>query len=192
MPVLAVIGSPDVAADLREAPERFAAGYRAFKIKVGFGAAGADAERTRSVCQALKSAGEPAWCLPTPIRVSALKRRSLMCECLAIAGSIFSSSRSPRTISTAWRAWPRRPCANRRRRGHAFGDDIVRHHERKAARGVSLKAIKLGGVRALFEAGEPVRSARHERQHFLQDRRIERRLGGGPHVAAAARKSPGA
>jgi len=32
-------------------------------------------------------------------------------------------------------------------------DDIRRHHERKAARGVSLKAIKLGGVRALTAAG---------------------------------------
>ena len=34
---------------------------------------------------------------------------------------------------------------------HSPGD-IERHHERKAARGVSLKAIKLGGLRALFEA----------------------------------------
>jgi L-alanine-DL-glutamate epimerase-like enolase superfamily enzyme len=32
-------------------------------------------------------------------------------------------------------------------------EDIRRHHERKAARGVSLKAIKLGGLRALTEAG---------------------------------------
>ena len=32
-------------------------------------------------------------------------------------------------------------------------DDIKRHHERKAARGVSLKAIKLGGIRAVTEAG---------------------------------------
>ena len=31
-------------------------------------------------------------------------------------------------------------------------DDIARHHERKAARGVSLKAIKLGGMRAVVEA----------------------------------------
>src|SRR4029077_1847249 len=31
-------------------------------------------------------------------------------------------------------------------------DDIRRHHERKAARGVSLKAIKLGGLQALVEA----------------------------------------
>ena len=32
-------------------------------------------------------------------------------------------------------------------------DDIRRHHETKAARGVSLKAIKLGGLRALVEGG---------------------------------------
>ena len=32
-------------------------------------------------------------------------------------------------------------------------DDIKRHHEHKAARGVSLKAIKLGGIRAVTEAG---------------------------------------
>ena len=32
-------------------------------------------------------------------------------------------------------------------------DDIERHHERNAARGVSLKAIKLGGLAALLDAG---------------------------------------
>jgi len=32
-------------------------------------------------------------------------------------------------------------------------EDIRRHYEHKAARGVSLKAIKLGGIRALTEAG---------------------------------------
>jgi muconate cycloisomerase len=31
-------------------------------------------------------------------------------------------------------------------------DDIERHHERKAARGVSLKAIKLGGLAAVRDA----------------------------------------
>ena len=35
---------------------------------------------------------------------------------------------------------------------HSF-EDIRRHHERKAARGVSLKAIKLGGLKAVTEAG---------------------------------------
>jgi muconate cycloisomerase len=32
-------------------------------------------------------------------------------------------------------------------------EDIRRHHERKAARGVSLKTIKLGGMRGVMEAG---------------------------------------
>jgi muconate cycloisomerase len=32
-------------------------------------------------------------------------------------------------------------------------DDIRRHHERQAARGVSLKAIKLGGMRGATDAG---------------------------------------
>ena len=32
-------------------------------------------------------------------------------------------------------------------------DDIRRHHEKKAARGVSLKAIKLGGLRGVAAAG---------------------------------------
>jgi L-alanine-DL-glutamate epimerase-like enolase superfamily enzyme len=32
-------------------------------------------------------------------------------------------------------------------------DDIERHHERKAARGVSLKTIKLGGLRGVVEGG---------------------------------------
>ena len=33
-------------------------------------------------------------------------------------------------------------------------DDIRRHHQTKAARGVSLKAIKLGGIGAVTRAGE--------------------------------------
>src|SRR6516165_5924881 len=46
IPVLAVIGSEDAAADLREAQQSFNAGYRAFKIKVGLGSPEADAVRT--------------------------------------------------------------------------------------------------------------------------------------------------
>jgi L-alanine-DL-glutamate epimerase-like enolase superfamily enzyme len=39
-------------------------------------------------------------------------------------------------------------------------DDIRRHHERKAARGVSLKAIKLGGARAVVGAARLCESLR--------------------------------
>ncbi len=58
IPLLAVIGSTEEAADMREAQERWAAGYRAFKIKVGLAPPEADAARTRSVCRMLKARGE--------------------------------------------------------------------------------------------------------------------------------------
>ena len=56
MAVLAVIGSTDAAADLREAQERWAAGYRAFKIKVGLGRARGGRRAHAAVCRMLKSA----------------------------------------------------------------------------------------------------------------------------------------
>jgi len=52
MALLAVVGSADAAADLREAQACWAAGYRAFKIKVGLGTAEADAARTRDIDRA--------------------------------------------------------------------------------------------------------------------------------------------
>ena len=58
MPLLAIAGSEDTAADLRDAEARWAAGYRAFKIKVGLAAAQADGARTRAVCTALKNKGQ--------------------------------------------------------------------------------------------------------------------------------------
>ena len=58
MAVLAVVGSQDAAADLREAEARWAAGYRAFKIKVGLGSPEADAARTQIICRALKHNGD--------------------------------------------------------------------------------------------------------------------------------------
>ena len=58
-------------------------------------------------------------------------------------------------------------------------EDIKRHHEHKAARGVSLKAIKLGGIARGHRSRKALRPARYEREHFLQDRRIKHCLRGG-------------
>jgi L-alanine-DL-glutamate epimerase-like enolase superfamily enzyme len=55
--LLAIVGSEDATADLRDAQARWQGGYRAFKIKVGLGTPEADAERTRIVCAALKRNG---------------------------------------------------------------------------------------------------------------------------------------
>ena len=51
IPLLAVIGSDDAAADLREAQQRRDAGYVIYKIKVGVDAPEADAARTQDICR---------------------------------------------------------------------------------------------------------------------------------------------
>ncbi|MFY9693900.1 MAG: enolase C-terminal domain-like protein, partial [Xanthobacteraceae bacterium] len=154
MPVLAVIGSLDTAADISDARERFAAGYRAFKIKVGLGSAAADAERTRRVCLALKGIGEP--CL-----VSADANQGFSVDdALVYVGAVgdcgldfFEQPIEAHDLDGMARVAAASRVPIGADEGLHSRDDIVRHHERKAARGGSLKAIKLGGLRALFEAG---------------------------------------
>jgi L-alanine-DL-glutamate epimerase-like enolase superfamily enzyme len=103
MPVLAVIGSEDAAADLHDAQACWNAGYRAFKIKVGLGSPEADAVRTMMLCQALKGqalrgqAQGGETCL-----VSADANQGFSVDgALTFVGSIFLNSRSVPAISMA-------------------------------------------------------------------------------------------
>jgi muconate cycloisomerase len=153
IPVLAVIGSEDAASDLREAQHRFNAGYRAFKIKVGLGSPDADAARTRAICEALKREGEP--CL-----VSADANQGFTVEgALRFVGAIgdcgldfFEQPVDAHDLIGMARVAAATHIPIGSDEGIHALDDIVRHHERKAAGGVSLKAIKLGGLRGLVEA----------------------------------------
>ena len=160
MPVLAVVGSDDAAADLREAQARYAAGYRAFKIKVGLASPEADAERTRVVCAALKAQSKECSedCLISSDANqgysvdAALRYVRLLGDCgldffeqPVAAHDLDGMARIAAAAPALW--------IGADEGIHAL-DDIVRHHERKAARGASLKAIKLGGLRALFDAGD--------------------------------------
>jgi len=156
MPVLAVIGTADAAADVREARERFATGYRAFKIKVGLSSALADAERTRSICIALKALrGEGEACL-----VSADANQGFSVEdALAYVRTLgacgldfFEQPVDAHDIDGMVRAAAVSRVPIGADEGIHSLNDIARHHERHAAHGVSLKAIKLGGLRAAFEA----------------------------------------
>lgn len=153
MPVLAVIGSTDTAADIREAQERFAAGFRAFKIKVGLGSASADAARTRSICMALKSAGED--CLVCADANQGFGVEEAVDFVRAIAGcglDFFEQPVAAHDLAGMARvaAASRVPIAADE--GIHSRDDIARHHERNAASGAGLKAIKLGGLSALLVA----------------------------------------
>ncbi len=158
MPVLAVIGSPDAAADLHDAQERWSAGYRAFKIKVGLGTAAADAERTRSLCLALKRAGEPCLVSADANQGFAVDDAIAYVRALGDCGlDFFEQPVAAHDLDgRSLEAMARVAAASRVPIGADEGlhspDDIVRHHERKAAQGGSLKAIKLGGLRALFAA----------------------------------------
>jgi L-alanine-DL-glutamate epimerase-like enolase superfamily enzyme len=150
IPVLAVIGSDDAAADLREVQERRKAGYAIYKIKVGVAAPEADAARTRDVCATLGSDclisadANQGWSADEGVRyVRAVGDCGLdfleqPVPAHDLAGMAKVAAASDIMIGAD--------------EGIHSRDDIERHHERKAARGVSLKAIKLGGVQAILAA----------------------------------------
>ncbi len=152
MPVLAVIGSEDVAADLQEAQARHAAGYRAFKIKVGLGPADADAARTVDICRALKQRG---GCLVSADANQGFSVEEALRYVRTVADcglDFFEQPLNAHDLDGMARVAAATRVPIGADEGIHSGDDIERHHQRKAAHGVSLKAIKLGGLRALAEA----------------------------------------
>jgi len=158
MAVLAVIGSEDPAADLREAKARWNAGYRAFKIKVGLGSPDADAARTRILCEELKRKAQNG----EPCLVSADANQGFTVDgALAYVRGIgdcgldfFEQPVNAHDLDGMSRIAAASVIAIGADEGIHALDDIIRNYERKAARGVSLKAIKLGGLSGLFEASK--------------------------------------
>ena len=153
MPLLAVIGTGDLDGDLRDAEKKKAAGATAYKIKVGIDSAANDAARTRAICKLLG--------------------HGLLISADANQGYTTGQALDyVRTVSGCGLDFFEQPVEARDLGGMAaVGEaapdiaigadegihslaDIARHHERRAARGVSLKAIKLGGIRGVVEAGE--------------------------------------
>ena len=150
IPLLAVIGSADAAADLREAQERRNAGYVIYKIKVGVDAPEADAARTRDLCRVL--GGD---CLISADANQGWNAEEGVRYVHAIADCGLGFFEQP-VHAHDLAGMARVAAASRVLIGADEGihskDDIERHHAAKAALGVSLKAIKLGGVRPVFEA----------------------------------------
>jgi muconate cycloisomerase len=152
MAILGVISTGELTSDLREAQKKMAEGYAAFKIKVGIEAPLTDAERTRRVCALLGSDAlisadaNPGWSEDEALQyVRAVADAGLdffeqpvhaddiagMAAVAAAAGKIaIGADESIHSL-----------------------EDIRRHHAHNAARGVSLKTIKLGGMRGAMEAG---------------------------------------
>ena len=149
--LLGVIGGGDYDGDLRDAEKKKTAGFTAFKIKVGVGSPDSDAARTRDICKVLGSgmlisadanqgfSTEEALAYVRAVKGSGLNFFEQPVEASDLAGMAAVAAATEIAIGAD--------------EGIHSLDDIRRHQEHKAARGVSLKAIKLGGVRAVVEAG---------------------------------------
>ncbi|HEY2527619.1 MAG TPA: enolase C-terminal domain-like protein [Xanthobacteraceae bacterium] len=150
IPVLAVIGGADSAADVAEARQRKAAGYAAFKIKVGIAAPQADAARTQAICRALGMG-----CLISADANQGFGVEDALRYVRELADAPLSFFEQPVKAQDLV-AMTQVAAAGRVPIGADEGihslDDIERHHRQRAASGVSLKAIKLGGLRAMLNA----------------------------------------
>jgi muconate cycloisomerase len=151
MPLLGVIGGGDYAGDLHDAEKKKAAGFTAYKIKVGIDTPANDAARTRDICKVLGGG-----MLVSADANQGYSTEQALAYVQTVKGSGLGFFEQPvmaddlpgmATVAAAT------DIAIGADEGIHSLEDIRRHHERKAARGVSLKAIKLGGIRALTEAG---------------------------------------
>lgn len=153
MALLGVIGGGDLEGDLRDAKKKKAVGITAYKIKVGIDTAANDAARTRAICKLLGPGllisadanqgytTEQAIDYVRAVKGCGLDFFEQPVVADDLAGMAAVAAATPEIAIGADEGI------------HSLAD-IARHHERKAARGVSLKAIKLGGIRAVVEAGK--------------------------------------
>jgi L-alanine-DL-glutamate epimerase-like enolase superfamily enzyme len=155
MAILGVIGTGELASDLREAAKKKAQGYAAFKIKVGVDKPLVHAERTRRVCavigegslissdanrgwstveavQYVRAVGNvPLDFFEQPVHADDIAGMAAVADAAGKAGKIqIGADESIHSL-----------------------DDLRRLYERRAASGASLKTIKLGGMRGVMEAG---------------------------------------
>ena len=151
IPVLWMLSSGDTERDVAEARERKAMGFVAYKIKVGVASPEPDAERTRRICEALNG----------NVLISADANQGWSVEdaeryVRAVADTTLDFFEQPvRGDDLAGMA--RVAAASRIAIGADEGihsmADIQRHHDAKAAKGLSLKTIKLGGMQPVMRGG---------------------------------------
>lgn len=150
VPMLRMIAASDAEADVAEAKASKDAGYVAFKVKVGTGDPQFDAERTRRVCEAIRgdvlisADANQGWSADQAVEfVRALEGSGLdffeqpvMGEDLAGMAKVVAASSFAIGCDE----------------GVHHVEDVRRHHDARAAHGASLKAVKLGGLKAVCEA----------------------------------------
>ena len=152
VPVLWLLGTGSIDGDIAEAKAKQAAGFVAFKVKVGVGDPLDDALRTRKVCEALG-------------------RGLLICSDANQGYSLEQALAYVKAVDGSGLDFFEQPISGHNIDGMAtlaaatgiplgFDEglhgmaDLLQHHERKAARGCSLKTIKLGGLKGVMHAAE--------------------------------------
>jgi muconate cycloisomerase len=151
MPLLGVIGGGDFEGDLHDAAAKKTDGFTAFKIKVGIDTPARDADRTHAICGVL---GRDV--LISADANQGFDRDSALAYVRAVDDSglgFFEQPVAADDLDAMAAVAAATSIAIGADEGiHSFGD-IRAHRAAHAARGASLKAIKLGGVRALADAG---------------------------------------
>jgi L-alanine-DL-glutamate epimerase-like enolase superfamily enzyme len=152
VPVLWLLGTGSVAGDVAEARSKQTAGFVAFKVKVGVGDAQDDAQRTRRVCEALGSGllisadANQGYSVEQAIGfVKAVEGAGLDFFEQPIAGHDIDGMAKIAAATSIPIGFDE---------GLHGIEDLIQHHERRAARGCSLKTIKLGGLRGVVRAAE--------------------------------------
>jgi muconate cycloisomerase len=151
MPLLGVIGGGDRDGDLLDAEKKKAAGITAYKIKVGIDTAENDAARTRDICKALGKG-----LLISADANQGFSTAQAIAYVRAVKGAgldFFEQPVAADDLDGMAAVAAATDIAIGSDEGIHSSEDIRRHHELKAARGVSLKAIKLGGLKAVTKAG---------------------------------------
>ncbi|MCA3074518.1 MAG: mandelate racemase/muconate lactonizing enzyme family protein [bacterium] len=151
MAVLWLIGTGSTDGDVAESKARKAAGFVAYKIKVGTGEAIDDARRSLAICEVLGDGNlissdanqgytvDGALAYVDVVKDSRLDFFEQPVRSKDLAGMAKVAAASRVLIGAD--------------EGLHGPEDIQRHHDMKAASGVSLKTIKLGGMREVFDAG---------------------------------------
>jgi muconate cycloisomerase len=150
MALLCVIGGGDLDSDLRDAEKKKAAGFTAYKIKVGIDTAQRDAERTRAICKTLG----PGLLISADAN-QGFATAEAMDYVRAVEGcglGFFEQPVAAEDLDGMAQIAAATAIAIGADEGIHSLDDISRHCGRKAALGVSLKAIKLGGIGGVVEA----------------------------------------
>ena len=146
VPALRLIGTGSTEGDIAETQKRLAEGYVAIKIKVGVASPEADAERSRAICATVKddkvlicTDANQAWTPDEAIRfVRGIEFFEQPVAGHDVAGMARVAAASRVKIGVD--------------EGLHSMDDLQHHHDMKAAQGCSLKTIKLGGMRPVYDA----------------------------------------